>query len=118
MLHRTIEDRLEEIETEVHDIKSMLLKYFALKTEAKSDKLEEVLMNVKDVAKFTGVEPPIIYAACAKGQIQFIKIAKLYKFKKHEILKWLNGEKEPPIHKEINVDEYVDSYLQKHSLNG
>jgi excisionase family DNA binding protein len=118
MIHRTIEDRLEEIETEVHDIKTMLLKYFTLKAEATAIKSEETLMNVKDVAKFAGVETPMIYAACNKGQIQFIKIGKLYKFKKDEVLKWIDGEKHSQQNKEMDVDDYVECYLQQHRLHG
>jgi excisionase family DNA binding protein len=118
MIHRTIEDRLEEIETEVHDIKSMLLKYFTLKSDATSGRSEETLMNVKDVAKFAGVETALIYSACAKGQIKFIRIGKLYKFKKEEVLKWLNSETENSNRIEINMDEYVEKYLQKKPLHG
>jgi excisionase family DNA binding protein len=120
MLHRTIEDRLEEIETEVHDIKTMLLKLFTLNTKETKNKSEETLMNVKDVANFAGVEPPMIYAACNKGQIQFIKIGKLYKFKKEEVLKWIEGEKHISQNEkaEIDVDAYVENYLQQNRLHG
>jgi excisionase family DNA binding protein len=118
MLHRTIEDRLEEIETEVHDIKTMLLKYFTLKAEVTAIKSEETLMNVKDVAKFAGVETPLIYAACNKGQIQFIKIGKLYKFKKEEVLKWIDGESKTAQKNEVDVDSFVENYLQQHRMHG
>jgi excisionase family DNA binding protein len=118
MIHRTIEDRLEEIETEVHDIKTMLLKYFALKTDIARVIPDDALMNVKEVAKFAGIETPMIYAACSKGQIQFIKIGKLYKFKKEEVLKWIDGEKDPQGKEQIDVDGYVENYLQQHRLHG
>lgn len=76
---------------------------------------EEMFMNVKDVARFLKVETADVYAACNKGEIPFLKIGKLYKFKKTDVLKWLKKEKE---NKLVDVDEYVNKYLQKNILKG
>ena len=76
---------------------------------------EDIFMNVKDVARFLKVETAVIYTACSKGEIPFLKIGKLYKFKKTDVLKWLEKEKE---NKLVNVDEYVNKYLQKNILKG
>ena len=75
---------------------------------------EGVLMNVKDVAKFLKVETAMGYA-CNKGEIPFLKVGKLYKFKKADVLKWLDKDKD---NKLIDVDEYVNKYLQKNILKG
>ena len=72
-------------------------------------------MNVKDVARFLKVETTVVYAACNKGEIPFLKVGKLYKFKKADVLKWLYKDKG---NKLIDGDEYVNKYLQKHILKG
>jgi hypothetical protein len=56
MLHRTIEDRLEEIENEVHDIKTMLLQYLTIKPGKSPEVKDTGYMSVKDVAAFAGVD--------------------------------------------------------------
>jgi hypothetical protein len=38
----------------------------------------------------------------------------MYKFKKADVLKWVEKERE----KLVEVDAYVDKYLQKHALKG
>ncbi len=113
-VNRTIEDRLEDIENEVHQIKMMCVQFLSSKTnDVKND--EEMLLNAKDVARFLKVETAFVYAACNKGEIPFLKIGKLYKFKKTDVLKWLEKEKQ---NKAINVDAYVSKYLQNNILKG
>jgi excisionase family DNA binding protein len=72
-------------------------------------------MNVKDVARFLKVETAVVYAACNKGEIPFLKIGKLYKFKKTDVLKWLEKDKGSKV---VDVDAYVNEYLQKKILKG
>ena len=76
---------------------------------------EGALMNVKDVAKFLEVERAVVYAACNKGEIPFLKVGKLYKFKKADVLMWLEQDKNKQIY---DADEYVNKYLQKNILKG
>ena len=109
---RTIEDRLEDIEKEVHQVKRRLTEFLGGKPKGGIDD-EDALMNVKDVAKFLKVETAFVYAACNKGEITFLKVGKLYKFKKADVLKWLEKDKG---HKLIDVDDYVNKYLQKNIL--
>jgi hypothetical protein len=59
---RTIEDRLEEIEHGVHEIKSLLLKLNIPKTFV-AEKLVDEFMNVKELAAFAKVESSSIYSA-------------------------------------------------------
>lgn len=111
---RTIEDRLEEIEHGVHEIKALLLKLSIPKAFA-VERLVDEFMNVKELASFAKVETSSIYAPCAKHELKYIKLGKLYKFKKQDILDWLNSKQNQ---NSTNVDEYVEKYLQKHLLRG
>jgi excisionase family DNA binding protein len=112
--HRTIEDRLEEIEHGVHEIKSLLLKLTIPKTLA-AEKLGDDFMNVKELASFAKVEPTVVYTACARNELKFIRLGKRYKFKKADVLEWINRHETS---NDVNVDEYVNKYLQKHVLKG
>lgn len=67
-------------------------------------------MNVKDVAKFLKVEMAVVYSACNKGEIPFCKVGKLHKFKKADVLKWLEKAKNKEI---FDADEYVNKYCRK-----
>ena len=112
--NRTIEDRLEDIENEVHQIKMMCIQFLSGQTKG-SNENEEMFMNVKDVARFLKVETAVVYAACSKGELPSLRIGKLYKFKKRDVLKWLEKEKE---NKLVDVDAYVSKYLQNNILKG
>src|SRR5947209_4575721 len=90
--NRTIEDRLEDIEQELLQVKMMLTDVLSAQVKS-SDTIEGALLNVKDVAAFLKVEPAVVYAACNKGEIAFIKTGKTYKFKKADVLKWLEKDK-------------------------
>jgi excisionase family DNA binding protein len=112
--HRTMEDRLDEIEHGVHEIKTLLLKLTLPKTFT-TEKLVDEFMNVKELARFAKVETSTIYSACARHEIKFLKLGKLYKFKKDDVMAWLNSKSNG---NSIDVDEYVEKYLQKHVLKG
>jgi hypothetical protein len=60
------------------------------------------------------VEPTVVYAACNKGELPFVKVGKMYKFKKVDVLK----RPEKDRNKLCDVDAYVSKYLQEHSLKG
>ncbi len=113
-INRTIDDRLEDIEKEIHQIKMMCIQFLSGQTKG-SNENEEMFMNVKDVARYLKVETAVVYAACSKGELPFLKIGKLYKFKKTDVLKWLEKEKQ---NKVIDVDAYVSKYLQNNILKG
>ncbi|MEO8413010.1 MAG: helix-turn-helix domain-containing protein [Ginsengibacter sp.] len=71
-------------------------------------------MNVKDVARFLKAEIAFVYAACNKGDIPFRKITgKLYKFKKTDVLKGLEEEKQNRV---VDVDAHVIKYLQQNNI--
>ena len=112
-INRTIEDRLEQIEKDVIQIKMMFINFLSNQTSSQSK--DESLLNVKDVSAFLKVDNNLIYTACNKGEIPFIKIGKSYKFKKEDILNWMENGKDKNV---IDVDNYVNNYLQKHTLRG
>ncbi len=112
-INRTIEDRLEQIEKDVIQIKMMLINFLSNQTSIQSK--EASLLNVKDVSAFLKVDNNLIYAACNKGDLPFIKIGKSYKFKKEDILKWVENGKDKNV---IDLDNYVNNYLQKNTLRG
>ena len=113
-INRTIEDRLEDIEKEIHQIKMMCIQLLSGQTKVSIEN-ENMFMNVKDIAKFLKVETAVVYAACSKGELPFLKIGKLYKFKKTDVLKWLEKDKESKV---VDVDAYVSKYLQNNILKG
>jgi excisionase family DNA binding protein len=108
--NRTIED----LEKEKHQVRMMCMRFLSGQTKRTVEN-KEMLMNVKDVARFLKVETAVVYAACSKGEIPFLKKGKLYKFKKTDVLKWLEKEKQ---NKVVDVDAYVSKYLQSNILKG
>lgn len=78
-----------------------------------SSENHEEIINVKQVAKFLGLNVIFIYSKCSRGEIPHFRIGKQYRFKKSEILKWVKNQKELS---QFSVDEYVESYLQKNVL--
>ncbi len=112
--YRTIEERLEHIEIAVQEVKSLVLK-LAVPKSVPEERANEEFMNVKELVKFAKVEASVIYSACAKRELKFIKLGKLYKFRKQDVLGWMNSGRPENV---IDVDEYVDKYLQKNRLKG
>ncbi|HUS02481.1 MAG TPA: helix-turn-helix domain-containing protein [Chitinophagaceae bacterium] len=109
----TIDERLGQIENDVKQIKIMLKNI--LSNYAQSESKGENLLNVKDVSSFLKVDNNFIYSACSKGELPFIKIGKSYRFKKEDILKWMERCQDK---KGIIIDDYVTSYLQKNIFRG
>src|ERR1035437_3026164 len=112
-INKTIDERLAQIEKDVSQIKMMLINFLSNYTNTQSK--EESLLNVKDVSSFLKVENNLIYTACSKGEIPFIKIGKSYKFKEEDTLKWMESYQDKKV---FNVDNYVNAYLQKNTLRG
>ena len=112
-IKKTIDERLDQIEKDVSQIKMMVINI--LSNASNSQSKEEGFLNVKEVSSYLKVDSNVIYSACTKGELSFIKIGKSYKFKKEDILKWMEKGQNKVA---INVDDYVNSYLQKHILRG
>lgn len=109
---RTVEERLQMIEEYLLEIK-LLLKPASISQQQTSE--EETLISVKDVAKLVKVDSTVVYAACKRNELPYVRIGKLYKFKKTEVLQWMKSQTGRP---DNLVDDYVNRYLQKHLLKG
>jgi excisionase family DNA binding protein len=79
-----------------------------------NDEADVTYLNVKDAAKLLGVQPSLIYAKCNNGNLPHVRVGKYYKFRKDELLQWVNEPK--PV--DVNIDDYVNRYLQKNVLKG
>lgn len=47
------------------------------------------LLNIRQVAKYLCLTPDTIYRKVRKGEIPAIKIGRIYRFDKKELLSWL-----------------------------
>ncbi len=112
--HPSIEERLENIERGILEIKGILKAIATPKTTEVISTTDEV-MTVKELTKFAKVEAQVIYSACAKREIKFMKIGKHYKFRKEDVLVWMGAHQSQ---NSLDVDEYVKKYLQKHKMKG
>ncbi len=109
---KTVEERLQMIEEYLLEIKSMLRPAAVSKKQISK---QEVLMSVKEVAKMVKVDSAVVYAACKRNELPYIRLGKLYKFRKAEVLQWMESQTGRP---DNLVDDYVNKYLQKHLLKG
>ena len=109
---RTVEDRLQMIEEYLLEIKSMLRPASISKQQTSE---QETLISVKDVAKLVKCDSAVVYAACKRNELPYIRLGKLYKFRKAEVLQWMTAQNANPNN---TVDDYVNKYLQKHLLKG
>lgn len=107
------DERWEKIEAELTEIKSMLRQILGAKAEQPEPK--EEIINARDVAKLLGIDIATVYAKCAKNSIPHFKMGKQYKFRLSEFNAWLEKRGSEP---HIDIDQYVNKYLQKHKIIG
>lgn len=115
MRELNIEQRLNKIDENIIGIKRMLEELLNKPATGSPIEDDKEIMSVKQVAQYLGLDANIIYAKCAKGDIPYFRIGKGYRFKRTEIVKWLQEQKERT---GISVDDYVDKYMQQHILKG
>ena len=108
------DERLAKIETGLSQIKTMLKEALSLQKNNHTTAAEKI-QNVNEVAEFTGIEKHPVYAKCASGEIPCFRIGKLYKFKRSEIEQWMKKQGLP---QKVDVEDYVNRYLQTHILKG
>jgi excisionase family DNA binding protein len=110
-----VEQRLQHMETELQQIKGLLTELLVI-AKAKKVALEtDGILSAREVADLLKLDINLIYTKCGKGEIPHFKMGKLYKFKKSEILKWMQSQETTS---PFSVDDYVDRYLQGHTLKG
>lgn len=107
------DQRLEKLDNDLQQIKIMLVEILNHQKQPLQE--QDSIMSLNEVAEFLGLEKHIIYAKCGSGEIPFFRVGKLYKFKKSELQQWL---KEQGLKKALDVDDYVNRYLQTHILKG
>ena len=100
------------IEDYLLEIKSMLK---PVSVSRKQVSEHEVLMSVKDVANLLKSDAAVVYAACKRNELPHIRLGKLYKFRRAEVLQWMDSQTGRP---DNLVDDYVNRYLQKNLLKG
>jgi excisionase family DNA binding protein len=110
-----IEQRLNRIEENIAAIKRMMEELSRKPTERAIADDDNEIMTVKQVGKYLDLDVNVIYAKCAKADMPYFRIGKGYRFKKADILKWMEEQREGS---ELSVEDYVDKYMQKHVLKG
>ena len=107
------EEKWERLELEIRQIKQMLAQLLE-KSDHESIKDSEIL-TAKQVALLLCTDLPTIYAKCANRMIPHFKAGKQYRFNRQEIVEWKQHSSKS---KEVDVDEYVNQYLQRKVLKG
>lgn len=108
------EERWEKVASELSDIKTLLQKVLDMLSNHGPDK-EEVILNARDVAKSLAIDIGTVYAKCEKGEIPHFKIGNRYKFRQADISAWLE---KGAAQTAIDINDYVDKYLQVKRLKG
>jgi len=107
------DERWEKLEADVQEIKNLLQRLLNRST----DRLEpgEEILCARDVARLLSIDIATVYSRCAKGAIPHFKVGRQYKFRQSDINAWLEkGALDSP----IDIDEYVNQYLQKINIKG
>ena len=106
------EEKWERLEGEIQQIKEMLTQLLG-KCHRELEEETEIL-TAKQAAQLLCIDLPTIYAKCANKMMPHFKAGKQYRFNRQEILEWKQSNRST----EIDVDQYVNQYLQKKVLKG
>ncbi len=110
----SLEFRVKALEDEVKQMKIVLKGLSRDKRLEETNELEEErIMNFNEVLKLLKIPRHILYAKVLAGEIPSFRVGKLYKFEKSKLVAWQTAEK---YGSNIDVDEYVEQYMQRHSL--
>lgn len=108
------DDRLGKTEMDLQLIKSMLKEVLTNQANGSAPSQDRI-MNVNEAVEFLGIEKHILYAKCANGEIPSFRVGKLYKFKRSELIQWMDAQ---GLNKQLDTDDYVNRYLQMKVLKG
>lgn len=50
------------------------------------------LLNIKEVADYTGLSPHTLYTMVSQRRIPFVKLGRLTKFDRHELDRWIDSK--------------------------
>jgi excisionase family DNA binding protein len=107
--------RVKVLEEEVKKLKDLVKELMKeRKQHAAEQKEEEQIINIHEALKLLKLPRHIMYAKINAGEIPSFRVGKLYKFKRSELLDWMENEK---LSVGFDVDEYVNKYLQNNFRN-
>lgn len=109
------EQKLEAIHHELLHLTNMVEKICASLNLVPNCQLDEYPMTVKEAAAFLRMEEPWIRERCKKGSLPFVKTGKQLRFKKEELMAWVQAQDKEA---EGSVDDYVNRYLQNNQIRG
>lgn len=114
MSKKTIDERLQELQTDVKKILQILDPKGKVSSQATLSN-DEPTMSIKEVANFLRLDESIILEKCRSREIPTIKQGKLTRIKKMDMINWIRKRKgaEPG-----SIDDYVNRYLDNHPLRG
>jgi len=115
MPDKQIERELAAIHSTLRHLTDMVEKICASLALSPNNRSDEYPMTVKEAAAFLRMEEPWIRERCKEGKLPFVKKGKQLKFKKDELLAWMQAQDKDD---EGSVDSYVNRYLQKNQLRG
>lgn len=103
------DERWERIEKELSDIKTLLTKVLAAIGDGSTGE-DDSILSAREVARQLSVDIATIYTKCADGSLPHFKIGKRYRFRQSEIDDWIKKKNE---NQDVDIDDYVNRYLQK-----
>lgn len=103
------EKRYCEIQKELSEIKLLLTEILAYQQANSKDST----LDVNELAELLNLDKNIIYAKCGNGEIPYFRVGNRYKFKRSEIMTWLKNQSGD---RSVDLDDYVNRYLQKKVL--
>ena len=74
---------------------------------------ESNLLTVNQVSVEFSVNPSMIYSARTEGRIPFEKRGRAYRFKRKDVVQWLDNMRENTNGRASAIDDFVSHYLQK-----
>jgi len=92
-----MEGILEQILSELKDIKQLLAKTYGLNNEPSKDELKNDTMKTKDAAKYLGIAESRLRALTKQGKIKHIKAGNRYLYKRKSLDSWLEEIQEASV---------------------
>jgi excisionase family DNA binding protein len=59
------------------------------------------LLNIREVAEYTGLSVPTLYAMVSKRRIPYVKVGRLTKFSPDSLERWLKQHTHEPISQRV-----------------
>jgi len=113
--NKSIEQKLAEMQDDLRHLTDLVERIYQSLALPPDTGPDEYPMTLKDVAAFLRLEEVDVREKCEQGILPFIKKGKRLKFKKAELISWMQNQEQGA---EGSVDNFVDRYLQKNPLRG